>query len=60
MMDGEDVYRARIAACLKAADTEPLSQMRGRHLAAAQSWQALLDAEIERKRSALAERAPER
>lgn len=59
MMDGEDVYRARVAACLRAAEAEPLPQMKTRHLAAARSWQTLLDGELERKRNALAERAPE-
>jgi hypothetical protein len=59
MMDGEDVYRARVAACLLAADMEPLAQMKARHLAAARSWQVLLDGELERKRTALVEKAPE-
>lgn len=59
MMDGEEVYRVRVAACLRAADLEPLAQMKARHLAAARSWQTLLDAELERKRTALTERAPE-
>lgn len=59
MMDGEEVYRARIDACLLAADMEPLAQMKARHVATARSWQALLDGELERKRTALVEKAPE-
>ncbi|GGE10873.1 hypothetical protein GCM10011390_32380 [Aureimonas endophytica] len=43
MMDGEDVYRSRIAACLAAAEAAALPQVKARHLAAARSWQLLLD-----------------
>ncbi|RYD20957.1 MAG: hypothetical protein EOP69_01570, partial [Spirochaetia bacterium] len=49
MMDGEDVYRARLAECLAAAEASPLPQVRERHLTAARSWQILLDAVMERK-----------
>ncbi|KQT50709.1 hypothetical protein ASG43_05350 [Aureimonas sp. Leaf454] len=44
MMDGEEVYRARLAACLAAAEASSLPQVRARHRDAARSWQALLDA----------------
>jgi hypothetical protein len=43
MMDGEDVYRARLAECLAAAEAATLPQVRERHLAAARQWQTLLD-----------------
>lgn len=49
MMDGEDVYRARLAACLAAAQAATLPQVRERHLAAARSWQVLLDHAMELK-----------
>lgn len=50
MMDGEEVYRVRLAACLAAADAATLPQVRGKHLRAAQSWQVLLDDVLDRKR----------
>ena len=53
MMDGEDIYRARLAACLAAADAASLPQVKDRHLTAARSWQALLDDVLELKRAAL-------
>jgi len=43
MVDGEDVYHARLAACLAAAEAASLPQVRARHLAVARSWQTLLD-----------------
>lgn len=46
-MDGEDVYRARLAACLAAAEIATLPQVRKRHLAAARQWQTLLDNALE-------------
>ena len=49
MMDGEDVYRARLAACLAAAEMTTLPQVRERHLAAARRWQTLLDNALELK-----------
>nr|BAT30059.1 cytochrome c class I [Aureimonas sp. AU22] len=48
-MDGEDVYRARLAACLAAAEIATLPQVRKRHLAAARQWQTLLDNALELK-----------
>lgn len=50
MMDGEDVYQTRVADALAAAEAATLPHVRDRHLAAAKSWQTLLDLEIERKR----------
>lgn len=50
MMDGKDVYRARLAACLADAEAATLPQVRERHLAAARSWQMLLDHALELKR----------
>lgn len=52
MMDGEDVYRARLAECLAAAEAATLPQVRDRHLAAARQWQTLLDNVLELRRSA--------
>ena len=49
MMDGEEVYRARLAACLEAAEAATLPQVKERHLAAARSWQLLLDDALELK-----------
>jgi hypothetical protein len=57
MMDGEDVYRARLADCLAAAEASSLPQVRDKHLSAARSWQALLDTLVERNASAAALRA---
>ncbi|KQT50274.1 hypothetical protein ASG43_21600 [Aureimonas sp. Leaf454] len=54
MMDGEEVYRARLAACLAAAEAASLPQVREKHLTAAKSWQALLDATMERKANVVA------
>jgi len=54
MMDGEEVYRARLAECLSAADASDLPQVRDRHLAAARSWRRLLDTVLERKAEAAA------
>jgi hypothetical protein len=51
MMDGEDVYRARVAACLAAAEGATLPQVRARHLLAARSWQTLLDGVLDLKGS---------
>ncbi len=52
MMDGEDVYRARLADCLAAAEAATLPQVRERHLAAARQWQTLLDNVLELRRTA--------
>jgi hypothetical protein len=52
MMDGEDVYRARLAECLAAAEAANLPQVRERHLAAARQWQTLLDNVLELRRAA--------
>ena len=49
MMDGEEVYRARLADCIAAAEASSLPQVRDKHLSAARSWQALLDTVMERK-----------
>ncbi|MBB4000146.1 helix-turn-helix domain-containing protein [Aureimonas pseudogalii] len=49
MMDGEEVYRARLAECLAAAEATTLPQVKERHLTAAASWQTLLDTVMERK-----------
>lgn len=49
MMDGEEVYRARLAECHAAAEATNLPQVRARHLTAARSWQTLLDTTLERK-----------
>ncbi|WP_162141979.1 helix-turn-helix domain-containing protein [Aureimonas ureilytica] len=49
MMDSEEVYRARLAECLAAAEATNLPQVRERHLTAARSWQTLLDTVLERK-----------
>lgn len=54
MMDGEDVYRTRLAECLAAAEASSLPQVRERHLTAARSWQTLLDAVMERKSNVIA------
>jgi hypothetical protein len=54
MMDGEEVYRIRLAACLAAAEASSLPQVRDRHMAAARSWQTLLDTVVERERNAAA------
>ncbi|KQQ85621.1 hypothetical protein [Aureimonas sp. Leaf324] len=51
MMDGEDVYRARLGACLAAAESATLPQVKERHLAAARSWQILLDDAVELRRN---------
>lgn len=48
MMDGEEVYRARLAECLAAADATTLPQVKERHLTAAASWRSLLDTVMER------------
>ena len=50
MMDGKEVYRARLTACLADAEAATLPQVRERHLAAARSWQMLLDHALEMKR----------
>lgn len=49
MMDGEEVYRARLADALAAAESETLEHAKRKHLTAAAAWQTLLDLEIERK-----------
>lgn len=49
MMDGKDVYRARLAACLADAEAATLPQVRERHLAAARRWQELLNHAVELK-----------
>jgi len=49
MMDGEEVYRARMADALAAAERETLVHARQRHLTAAAAWRVLLELEIERK-----------
>lgn len=54
MMDGEDVYRTRLKACLAAADASSLPQVRDRHLAAAASWRVLLEEILERERGVVA------
>lgn len=54
MMDGEKVYRERLAECLAAAEASDLPQVRDRHLASARSWQRLLDTIGERKAEAAA------
>ncbi len=51
MMDGEEVYRARLAECLAAAEAATLPQVRERHLAAARQWQTLLDNVLELRRT---------
>ncbi len=50
MMDGEEVYRARLAACLADAEAATLPRLKEQHLAAARSWQRLLDQTMERQR----------
>ena len=50
MMDGKDVYRARLEACLAEADAATLPRVKERHLAAARSWQQLLDHVVELER----------
>lgn len=54
MMDGEEVYRARLEACLAAATASSLPQVREKHMTAAASWLALLEFERERKRGTVA------
>ncbi|WP_416356352.1 hypothetical protein ACLNGM_20315 [Aureimonas phyllosphaerae] len=49
MMDGRDVYLARLQACLAEAAAATLPQVKERHLAAARSWQVLLDHALELK-----------
>lgn len=52
MMDGQDVYRARLKACLAEAEAATLPQVKERHLAAARQWQTLLDNVLELRRTA--------
>lgn len=54
MMDSEEVYRARLAECLAAAEATNLPQVKERHLTAARSWQTLLDTVLERKANVVA------
>ncbi|MBB3997164.1 hypothetical protein [Aureimonas pseudogalii] len=49
MMDGEEVYRTRLAEALAAAERETLEHAKRKHLTAAAAWQTLIDLDIERR-----------
>jgi hypothetical protein len=49
MMDGEEVYRTRLAEALAAAERETLEHAKRKHLTAAAAWQTLINLDIERR-----------